>query len=294
MFGSKIQNAVTSISFEPGSTIKPFTIYNALLNKTHDEKDIIKTSPGKLRIGKHEIEDYRDLGDISLEDIIRLSSNIGAAKVSLKNNKKLIYNTLKDFDFGKNLYVNLHGEEQGKLTHYSKWDEAVHATMGYGYGISTTLLHLANAYTILANHGKKIQLTYEKVKSDDIYFENILDENISKKIISMMQTVVDNGTAKKARLDKYTVAGKTGTVRIIEDGKYKTNNHLAIFVGITPATNPEYVSAVIVRNPKNGQAAGGKNAAPIFKDFMSHSLNCLLYTSPSPRDGLLSRMPSSA
>ena len=125
MFGSKIQNAVTSISFEPGSTIKPFTIYNALLNKTHDEKDIIKTSPGKLRIGKHEIEDYRDLGDISLEDIIRLSSNIGAAKVSLKNNKKLIYNTLKDFDFGKNLYVNLHGEEQGKLTHYSKWDEAV-------------------------------------------------------------------------------------------------------------------------------------------------------------------------
>ena len=275
MFGPKIQNAVTTISFEPGSTIKPFTIYNALLNKTHDEKDIIKTSPGKLRIGKHEIEDYKDLGDISLQDIIRLSSNIGAAKVSLKNNKKLIYNTLKDFDFGKNLYVNLHGEEHGKLTHYSKWDEAVHATIGYGYGLSTTLLHLANAYTILANHGKKIQLSYEKVNNDDIYFENILDEDISKKIISMMQTVVDNGTAKKARLDKYTVAGKTGTVRIIEDGKYKTNNHLAIFVGITPASNPEYVSAVIVRNPKNGQAAGGKNAAPIFKDFMSHSLNLL-------------------
>ena len=275
MFGPKIQNAVISISFEPGSTIKPFTIYNALLNKTHNDKDIIKTSPGKLQIGNHEIEDYKDLGNLSLEDIIRLSSNIGAAKVSLKNNKKQIYNTLTDFDFGKNLYVNLQGEEQGKLAHYSKWDEAVHATIGYGYGLSTTLLHLANAYTILANHGKKIQLTYEKVKSDDIYFENILDENISKKIISMMQTVVDNGTAKKARLDKYTVAGKTGTVRIIEDGKYKTNNHLAIFVGITPATNPEYVSAVIVRNPKNGQAAGGKNAAPIFKDFMSHSLNLL-------------------
>ncbi len=275
MFGPKIQNSAASISFEPGSTIKPFTIYNALLNKTHNEKDIIKTSPGKLNIGKHEIEDYRDLGDLTLEDIIRLSSNIGAAKVSLKNDKKLIYNTLQDFDFGKNLYINLHGEQHGTLTHYSKWDEAVHATIGYGYGLSTTLLHLANAYTILANHGKKVQLTYEKIKKDDIYYEKILDKNIAKKIISMMQTVVDDGTAKKAQLDKYTVAGKTGTVRIIEDGKYKKNNHLAIFVGITPASNPEYVSAVIVRNPKNGQAAGGKNAAPIFKDFMRHSLNLL-------------------
>ena len=182
---------------------------------------------------------------------------------------------MQDFDFGKNLYVNIHGEEHGKLTHYSEWDEAVHATMGYGYGLSTTLLHLANAYTILANHGKKIQLTYEKIKKNDIYFEDVLDEDVSKKIISMMKTVVDDGTAKKARLDKYTVAGKTGTVRIIEDGKYKKNNHLALLVGITPASNPEYVSAVIVRNPKNGQAAGGKNAAPIFKDFMSHSLNIL-------------------
>ena len=275
MTGSKIKNGVVSLSFEPGSTIKPFTVYNALYNQTYSEEDIIKTSPGKMSIGKHEIKDYKDLGNISLKDIIRLSSNVGAAKVSLQNDKKSIYNTLQDFDFGKNLYVDLHGEEQGRLIHYSQWDETIHATIGYGYGLSTTLLHLANAYTILANYGKKIQLTYEKINKEDIYLENVLDENISKKIVKMMQTVVEDGTAKKARLEKYTVAGKTGTVRIIKDGEYKKNKHLAIFVGITPATNPEYVAAVIVRNPKKGSASGGSNAAPIFRDFMSHSMNML-------------------
>ena len=275
MTGSKINNSVTSISFEPGSTIKPFTIYNTLANETHALQDIIRTSPGKMSIGKHEIEDYNDLGDLNLQDIIRLSSNVGAAKVSLLNNKKSIYRTLQDFDFGKKLYVNLHGEEDGKLLHYSSWDETLHATVGYGYGLSTTLLHLANAYTILANHGKRIQLTYEKIEEDDIYLENNLDLDITKQILLMMQTVVDSGTAKKAKLEKYSVAGKTGTVRIIQDGKYKEDSHLAVFVGITPVSDPEYVTAIIVRNPKDGPASGGKNAAPIFKEFMSHSLNLL-------------------
>ena len=90
MTGSKIRNSVTSISFEPGSTIKPFTVYNSLANETHTLQDLIRTSPGKMNIGKHEIEDYNDLGDLTLQDIIRLSSNVGAAKVSLSNDKKSI------------------------------------------------------------------------------------------------------------------------------------------------------------------------------------------------------------
>ncbi len=275
MTGPKIKNSVTSISFEPGSTIKPFTVYNALNNESHELKDIIRTSPGKMTIGKHQIEDYSDLGDLTLQDIIRLSSNVGAAKISLSNDKKSIYTTLQDFDFGKKLYVNLHEEGEGRLKHYNYWDETLHATVGYGYGLSTTLLHLANAYTILANHGKRVQLTYERIEDSDIYFENNLDSDISKKILRMMQTVVDSGTATEAKLEKYSVAGKTGTVRIIEDGKYKKDSHLAVFVGITPVSDPEYVAAIIVRKPKDGPASGGKNAAPIFKEFMSHSLNLL-------------------
>ncbi len=275
MTGPNIKNNVISNSFEPGSTMKPFTIYSALMNGSYKENSTIDTSPGKMKVGAHEIEDYVDLGLLDLQGIIAKSSNIGAAIISLNTNQKDIYDTLNALDFGNSLYIDLIGEEQGKLSHYSRWSKAQHASIGYGYGLSTTLLHLANAYTIIANYGKKVQLTYQKVDNEDIYHEDILDEDISKKIITMMTAVVDSGTGQNAKLDKYSVAGKTGTVRMNIKGAYKKNNHLALFVGIVPSVNPEYVAAIIVRNPRNGPAAGGKNAAPIFKEFMNHSLNLL-------------------
>ena len=92
----------------------------------------------------------------------------------------------------------------------------------------------------------------------------------------MMRSVIEiGGTGRKAKLEKYSVAGKTGTSRMIDNGKYNINKHNAIFVGIVPASKPEYVAAIIVRNPRKGNASGGRHAAPIFKEFMSHSLNLL-------------------
>ena len=179
-------------------------------------------------------------------------------------------------DFGKSLYLDWPGEQMGKLSHYSEWSSDQHATLGYGYGLSTTLLHLANAYVILANHGRKTQLTYERKKLDEIYYDQVIDKELSIKIIELMTSVVkEGGTASKAKLDKYSVAGKTGTVRINIDGKYNEYKHNALFVGIVPASKPEYVAAVIVRNPKKGKASGGVNAAPIFKELMSYSMNLL-------------------
>ncbi len=164
------------------------------------------------------------------------------------------------------------------MKHHSAWDDSQQATIGYGYGISTTLLHLCNAYTILANHGKYIPLTYEKIEDiSSIYKEEIVDEDLSKEIIGFMTRVVQNknGTGKRANLEKYTVAGKTGTARIFIKGKYADDKHLALFVGIVPASNPQYVAAIMVKNPNKGNASGGKNAAPIFKEFMSQALTLL-------------------
>ena len=141
--------------------------------------------------------------------------------------------------------------------------------------MNETLLHLANAYTTLANYGKKVELTYEKRLDDDFITEQVLDKNISKQVLKMMEKAVNTGTGKKAKLKNYSVAGKTGTARINKGGGYSEFRHNAIFVGITPASNPEYVAAIIIRHPKNGEAAGGKNAAPVFKEFMSHALNLL-------------------
>ena len=113
--------------------------------------------------------------------------------------------------------------------------------MAYGYGISTTLLHLSSAYSILANHGKSIQLPYQKVESDDeIYQENVIDPILSKEILKMMMQVVKKGTGTKASLDKYTVAGKTGTVQILKEQGYTSEEHNTLFIGVVPATNPQY------------------------------------------------------
>ncbi len=275
MTGHKIRNKVATYTFEPGSTMKPFAVYTALETKAVDYNYTINTSLG-FELNNKPLEDYKDLGILDLTGIIQKSSNIGAATLSKKTNREDIYNTLRDLDFGGSLYIDWPGEQNGNLHHYNHWSEDDHASISYGYGISATLLHLANAYVTLANYGKKIQLTYEKVSKNEIYYDEVLSKNISKDIIEMMRSVVEiGGTGRKAKLEKYSVAGKTGTSRMIDSGKYNINKHNAIFVGIVPASKPEYVAAIIVRNPRKGNASGGRHAAPIFKEFMSHSLNLL-------------------
>jgi cell division protein FtsI (penicillin-binding protein 3) len=275
MTGHKIRNKAATYTFEPGSTMKPFAVYTALKTKAIDNDYIINTSLG-FQLKNKPLEDYKDLGILNLKGIIQKSSNIGAATLSKKTNREDIYNTLKDLDFGSSLYIDWPGEQNGYLHHYNEWSEDDHASISYGYGISATLLHLANAYVTLANYGKKIQLTYEKVSKNEIYYDEVLSKNISKDIIKMMRSVIEiGGTGRKAKLEKYSVAGKTGTSRMIDNGKYNINKHNAIFVGIVPASKPEYVAAIIVRNPRKGNASGGRHAAPIFKEFMSHSLNLL-------------------
>ena len=275
MTGHKIRNKAATYAFEPGSTMKPFAVYTALETKSVNDDYTINTSLG-FQLENKSLKDYKDLGILDLEGIIQKSSNIGAATLSKKTNKEDIYNTLKDLDFGGSLYMDWPGEQNGNLHHYNDWSEDDHASISYGYGISATLLHLANAYVTLANYGKKIQLTYEKVSENDVYYDEVLNKNISKNIIKMMRSVVEiGGTGREAKLEKYSVAGKTGTSRMIDNGKYNINKHNAIFVGIVPASKPEYVAAIIVRNPRKGNASGGRHAAPIFKEFMSHSLNLL-------------------
>ena len=277
MKGRRIENQAITSTFEPGSTMKPFTIYSGIYTNKYLPHEYINTSKGFYMKDKaKQMNDYKDLGQLNAEGILMKSSNVGAATISTRTDRRVIYNVLSSLDFGKSLYMSWPGEQSGKLEHYDKWTYDQQATIGYGYGLSTTLLHLANAYVILANYGKKVQLSYEKKMQEDIYYEDVLDKNISKNIIQMMKSVVGNqGTAINAKLDKYSVAGKTGTVRVNMRGKYNIYKHNALFVGIVPASKPEYVAAIIVRNPKSENASGGRHAAPIFRDFMSHSMNLL-------------------
>ena len=273
--GQKILNKAVSSLFEPGSTIKPFIGYAALDYGAIQTSDVINTSNGlKLSMNKKLLRDYKDLGQLTLQGVIEKSSNVGAAIIAKKTKKKQIYETLSRLDFGNDLYVDFPSKQNGIIKDYNYWDEALHGTMGYGYGLSTSLLHLSNAYNIIANSGHRVQITYEK-QSENMEFNKILDDKISNEILMMMKKAVEDGTGKNASVQNYSIAGKTGTIRLNQNGEYSKKHHNTIFVGIAPANKPEYVAAVIVRNPKNRPVSGGKNAAPIFSEFMSYSLNLL-------------------
>ncbi len=275
--GKKIKNRAVYDLIEPGSTIKPLIIYTGLNNKVITESTIINTAPGVIQLKDKEIKDWKYLGKVSPKDIIRLSSNIGAAKVSSKLSKKQLIDGLNKLGFGQSLFLNLPGSKSGSLPLASNLSYSGHMSLGYGYGLSTSLMHIASAYTTLANYGDRIQINYLKTNYKDSKKDTILNRADSKKVLDMMREVVHSkdGTGRKARVEGYTVYGKTGTVRQIVNGEYSKDKHNALFVGIIGDPKPKYVAAVIIRNPKNREGSGGFHAAPVFSEFMQHSMRIL-------------------
>ena len=275
--GKKIKNRAVYDLIEPGSTIKPLIIYSGLHNKVITESTIINTAPGVIQLEDNEIKDWKYLGKVSPRDIIRLSSNIGAAKVSSKLSKKQLIDGLNELGFGQSLFINLPGSKTGSLPLSSELSHSGHMSLGYGYGLSSSLMHLASAYTTLANYGDRVQINYLKTNNKGNKKDNILDRDDSKKVLDMMRDVVHSkdGTGRKAKVEGYTVYGKTGTVRQIINGKYVEDKHNALFVGILGDPEPKYVAAIIVRSPKNREGSGGFHAAPVFSEFMQHSMRIL-------------------
>ena len=274
--GLKLKNRAIHDLIEPGSTIKPFIIYAGLKNKVIDESTIIDTAPGVIKLDNKEIKDWKYLGKVSTSDIIKFSSNIGAAKVSKKLSKKQLISNLDLFGFGQSLFINLPGSKNGSLPSPNSLSESDHFSIGYGYGLSVSLMHLVNAYTILANIGSQTQLKYiSNTYPDDN--KQVLDVQISNTILDMMSEVVHSpdGTGKKASVSGYTVYGKTGTVRKIKNGEYNKNLHNALFIGILGDPKPKYVAAVIIREPKDREGSGGFHAAPVFGEFLQHTMRIL-------------------
>jgi len=275
--GKNIKNRAIYDLIEPGSTIKPLIIYNALEQNIINESTVINTAPGVIKLKDKEIKDWKYLGSVSPADIIRLSSNIGAAKISSKLSKKQLLDGLSNFGFGQSLFINLPGSKTGSLPVVSELSESGHMSLGYGYGLSMSLMHLASAYTTLANYGQRVDINYLKNSNNGNNKESILDKDKAKQVLTMMREVVhsEDGTGRRAAVKGYTVYGKTGTVRQLVNGDYAKNKHNAIFIGILGDPEPKYVAAVIVRDPKNREGSGGVHAAPIFSDFMQHSMRIL-------------------
>ena len=263
--------------FEPGSTMKVFTIAAGLESGIFSPQTEIDTSPGVFKVGKYTISDHHDFGQIDVTTVITKSSNIGATKIALALKPKVFYDFLSKFEFGQTTGSVFPGERTGSLRSFDTWTERNIASLSYGYGLEVTSLKLAHVYSIIANNGIKLPISF--IKTDNIgEGERVIDEKIAKQIRDMLETVVSSkGTARKAAVKGYRVIGKTGTAKKTDPkGGYSDDRYRSLFVGIVPASNPRFVTVVTIDEPnKDLGHFGGAVAAPVFARVMESTLRIL-------------------
>ena len=271
-------------SFEPGSTMKPFTVAMALESGKYSANTVVNLGGGSMRVGNHTIRDTRNYGNLTLAGIIQKSSNVGVAKIALS----LPYPTLPTFykrlGFGQRSAVKFPGESAGLILPPSKWNVSEVATMSYGYGLNATVLQLADAYAMLANKGVKMPLSLFKLEEQP-QGEQMIDPKIADQVLLMMEAAtLPGGTATRAAVQGYRVAGKTGTAhKLRADRKgYSQSEYRALFAGVAPVSDPRIAMIVVVENPQ-GTYYGGTVSAPVFARVMQESLRLMNVPLESPK-----------
>ena len=278
--GAQLRNRVMTDTFEPGSTLKPFTVALALETKRVTPNTVFQTSPGKMTIGTATIGDSHAHGPLTVAQIIQKSSNIGTAKIALQMPAQEMWETFTTVGFGQQPKFGFPGAVAGRVRPYKSWRPIEQATMSYGHGISVSLIQLARSYMIFARDGEMIPLTFQKSLEAPVA-QRVISAQTARQMRAMLETVVSpEGTAPKAQVPGYRVGGKTGTAYKIVGGKY-VRKYVASFVGFAPVSNPRIIIAVMVDEPSNGQHFGGDLAAPVFSAVAVNALRALNVTPDS-------------
>ena len=260
--------AVTDV-FEPGSTVKPFTVAAALETGKWQANSYVDTSPGFVRVGSKNIRDSANYGVIPVTKIVTKSSNVGATKLALSLDPDAISNMLRRVGLGEATGIGFPGESVGILPFKERWRPIDVATLSYGYGLSVTTLQLAQAYAVIGSGGLKRPLSLLKVTKPEAS-QRVLSEEIANQVLTMLETVTaDGGTAIKAQVPGYRVAGKTGTVHKVSAMGYEDHRYLALFAGVAPVHDPKIALVVVMDDPKGDQYYGGQVAAPVFSRVMA-------------------------
>ncbi|PVZ71877.1 peptidoglycan D,D-transpeptidase FtsI family protein [Pelagibaculum spongiae] len=282
-----LRNRAVTDTIEPGSTMKPLTVLAGIESGKFDIDSLINVSPRVMKLDGGVVRDHRDFGKLSLAGILQKSSNIGVSRIALDLPPNQLQGTFAKVGLGMATGIELPGESSGKLSDRYKWKEIDLATMSFGYGLSVTPIQLARAYSALANKGKLLHPTL--LKTDKVLGgEQVLDAVASEQVVSMMEGVVSReGTAFKASVAGYRVAGKTGTVRQATAGGYSDDSYMAFFAGVAPATNPRLAMVVVVRDPRGDNYHGGDVAAPVFSRVMAGGLRLMNIAPDQSLPGLL-------
>lgn len=263
--------AITDI-YEPGSTMKPLTALTALEFGSAKANTIIDTSPGWMRLGGRRVNDPRNLGKLSIEDILVTSSNMGTTKLALSVPKNFLLDKFFDAGFADNTGTDLIGESSGMMHDRERWSKFELATLSWGYGLAITPMQLARFYATLANGGIKHELSIVK-REQSLAGERVFSQQNSRAITNMLETVVDEHV-QKAKVDGYRVGGKTGTSFKAVAGGYG-NDYVGLFAGIAPISDPQVVVVVVINDPGGDLYHGGEVAAPVFSRVMKGALQVL-------------------
>lgn len=289
--GDAYRNRAFTDLFEPGSVIKAFSVANALSGGQYTPNSIVDTSPGWLRVGKNIVRDKHNYGPITVTQILQRSSNVGVSKLTLSLPSPQLIHLLKNLEFGKSTHSGFPGESPGTFHIKDIKPPFGIAALAFGYGIAVTPLQLAHAYSVFANSGRLLPISLlrlNKLPQGEVIFKESLVTNM----LNMLEAVVagsDYGaTGKLAQVPGYRVAGKTGTSRVLGKNGYEEHRHIASFVAIAPVSNPRFVVAVVIQEPKaNGTYYANFIAAPVAAEILAGALR--IYNIPP--DNLASLLP---
>lgn len=273
--GQVLRNRAVTDVYEPGSTVKPFTVAAALESGRYRPNSIIDTTPGYMMVGRFTISDSRSYGRIDLGTLIQKSSNVASAKIALDLPPEAIWGMLARVGFGQPTGAGFPGEASGSLSSRPPRYESERAALSYGYGVSATPLQLAQAYSVLAADGVRRPISFLPV-SQPPQGEQVLKPEVVRQVRAMMETVVaDGGSAPAAKVVGYRIAGKSGTARKASGGTYLEKAYVSYFAGIAPASDPRLVLVVMLDEPRAKFYYGGLVSAPVFSKVMGGALRLL-------------------
>ena len=273
--GAQLRNRALTDTFEPGSTMKPFIAALAMESGRVKPSTVISTAPGRMNITGSTISDAHPHGDLTVEEIIQKSSNVGTVKMAMQMEPHEMHDMFTKVGLGQKPNLTFPGVVSGRLRPYKSWRPIEQATMSYGYGLSASLFQLARSYTVFAHDGELMPVTLQK-QSHPPAGIRVISASTAASIRKMLQMAAgDGGTAPLAQTVGYSVGGKTGTAHKQEGNRYADKKYRSWFVGLAPINNPRIVVAVMVDEPSNGKYYGGLVAAPVFSAVVQQTLRTL-------------------
>lgn len=270
-----LRNRAVTDLVEPGSTMKPLTVLAALESGKYVPETVIDTNPGYIRVGRKTFYDHRNYGVIDLTTLLMKSSQVGTTKIALDLEPEHIREMFARVGIGESPGTGFPGETPGSLPDHRRWRPVERANFAFGHGLSASALQIAQAYAVLANNGIKKPVTLLKTEAVPEGVQ-VVDAELVAKLRTMMTSVTGSGgTATRAAIPAYEVAGKTGTVHKVGKNGYEKNRYVGMFAGMVPADNPRLVAVVVINDPKGGKYFGGEVAAPVFGNVVADALRML-------------------